>query len=493
MHIKTLNFEKAKILIIGDVMLDQYWHGDTSRISPESPVPVVHVNRVVERPGGAANVALGVAALGAEATLLGLVGRDAARDTLSNTLTTAGVNHVLEALPDHATITKLRVLSRHQQMIRLDTERPFLEPGAKTALYEKYLHVLEKVELVILSDYGKGTLSESAALIAKARAKNIPVIVDPKSNDYSVYRGATVITPNLKEFEAVVGHCATVDILVEKAKNLLLAYQIDALVVTRAEQGLSIILANGETTHVPAIVREVHDVTGAGDTVVAVLGSALASGLDLVSAATLGNIAAGIAVGKLGAATVSVPELEMALGKKEDLPLGVMTEEALLNALKVSKAKGERIVFTNGCFDILHAGHVMYLEQASCLGDRVIVAVNDDASVSRLKGSNRPINTLVERMNVLAGLRSVDWVVSFSEDTPERLICELAPHVLVKGGDYKDIMSLPGASFVLSHGGEVKILGLKPGASTTQVIQTIGSRQESATYELNVQHLMFPE
>ncbi|HEV2523610.1 MAG TPA: D-glycero-beta-D-manno-heptose 1-phosphate adenylyltransferase, partial [Gammaproteobacteria bacterium] len=190
---------------------------------------------------------------------------------------------------------------------------------------------------------------------------------------------------------------------------------------------------------------------------------------------------AGIAVGKLGAATVSVPELEMALGKKEDLPLGVMTEEALLSALKVSKAKGERIVFTNGCFDILHAGHVMYLEQARRLGDRVIVAVNDDASVSRLKGSNRPINTLAERMNVLAGLRSVDWVVAFSEDTPERMIRTLSPDILVKGGDYKDIMALPGAQFVLSQGGVVKILGLKPGASTTQVIETIAARQESAT------------
>lgn len=481
MQIKTLHFEQAKILIIGDVMLDQYWHGDTSRISPESPVPVVHVNRVVERPGGAANVALGVAALGAHATLLGLVGRDAAANALSNVLTAAGVKQLLEILPDHATITKLRVLSRHQQMIRLDTESPFLESSAKTALHDQYIRALEDVDLVILSDYGKGTLSESSALIAKARAKNIPVIVDPKSNDYSMYRGASVITPNLKEFEAVVGPCPTVDCLVEKARDLLSAYQIDALVVTRGEHGLSIISAEGEATHIPAIVREVHDVTGAGDTVIAVLGSALASGLDLVSAATLGNIAAGIAVGKLGAATVSVPELEMALGKKEDLPLGVMTEEALLSALKISKTKGERIVFTNGCFDILHAGHVMYLEQASRLGDRVIVAVNDDASVSRLKGSNRPINTLAERMNVLAGLRSVDWVIAFSEDTPERLIRTLSPDVLVKGGDYKDIMALPGAQFVLSQGGVVKILGLKPGASTTQVIETIAARKESAT------------
>ena len=475
MQVKTLNFEKAKILIVGDVMLDQYWHGDTSRISPESPVPVVQVNRVVERPGGAANVALGVAALGAQATLLGLVGRDAAANTLSARLTAAGVKHRLKTCSEEATITKLRVLSRHQQMIRLDRESPFLASSAKNALSDEYLRILEHVDLVILSDYGKGTLSESSAFILSARAKNIPVIVDPKSNDYAIYRGASVITPNLKEFEAVVGACPTVDGLVEKARVLLSTYQIGALVVTRGEEGLSIIPAAGEARHMPAIVREVHDVTGAGDTVIAVLGAALSSGWDLVSAATFGNIAAGIAVGKLGAATVSLQELEMALGKKEDLPLGVITEEALLAALKISQAKGERIVFTNGCFDILHAGHVMYLAEARRLGDRVIVAVNDDASVSRLKGSHRPINTLLDRMNVLAGLRSVDWVILFREDTPERIIRALSPDVLVKGGDYQDVMALPGAQFVLNQGGAVKILGLKPGASTTRVIETIAA------------------
>lgn len=481
MQFKTLNFEKAKILIIGDVMLDQYWHGDTSRISPESPVPVVHIKRVVECPGGAANVALGVAALGANASLLGLVGADSAANTLSRLLTAAGVKYQLDMLSEHATITKLRVLSRHQQMIRLDTESPFLDPIATTSLQEKYIEALDDVNLVILSDYGKGTLSQSAALISQARAKNITVIVDPKSNDYSMYRGASVITPNLNEFEAVVGPCPTLDLLVEKACRLLSKYQMEALVVTRSEHGLSVVCANGEATHVPSIVREVHDVTGAGDTVIAVLGVALASGLDLVSAATLGNIAAGIAVGKLGAATVTVSELEMALGKKQDVPSGVMTEGALLAAIEACKAKGERIVFTNGCFDILHAGHVMYLEQAGRLGDRVIVAVNDDASVSKLKGPNRPINTVEERMNVLAGLRSVDWVIPFSEDTPERVIRKLCPDVLVKGGDYKDIMALAGAEFVLSQGGEVKILGLKPGSSTTQVIETIAARQDAIT------------
>ncbi len=474
MEFQSFNFGKAKVLIIGDVMLDQYWHGGTSRISPEAPVPVVHVNRVDERPGGAANVALGVAALGADPYLLGLVGDDQAAFTLEQLLVKQELKHQFDRVFDHATITKLRVLSRNQQMIRLDMEKPFLNSLHTTlSLEENYKRALDNVNMVILSDYGKGTLSNSVNLIAKARERGIPVVVDPKSLDFSVYRGASVLTPNLKEFEAVVGSCEKVDVLVEKAQRLLSQYDMEALVITRSEHGLSVILANGEATHIPALAREVHDVTGAGDTVIAVLASAIASGMDLVKAATLGNVAAGIVVGKLGAATVSAHELELALNKEQTLPLGMMQEEALLGAIRMSKAKGERIVFTNGCFDILHSGHVMYLEQARHLGDRIVVAVNDDASVVRLKGPTRPINTLENRMSVLAGLRAVDWVVPFSDDTPERLIRRICPHVLVKGGDYKDVNALPGAQFVLSQGGKVQILGLKEGHSTTRVIEAI--------------------
>ncbi len=474
MNFQTLNFEKARVLVIGDVMLDQYWHGGTSRISPEAPVPVVHVNRMDERPGGAANVAIGVAALGALPYLLGLVGVDEAADTLEKLLIKQEVKYQFDRVPDYGTITKLRVLSRNHQMIRLDREKPFLKTCASMeSLAQKYLRALDEVDIVILSDYGKGTLSHSIDLIAKARAKNIPVVVDPKSLDYSMYRGASVITPNLKEFEAVAGHCTSIEVMVEKALRLLSQYDIESIVITRSEQGLSVISANGEVNHIPAVAREVHDVTGAGDTVIAVLGVGLAAGMTLVESASLGNIAAGIVVGKLGAATVSVPELETVFGKDQVLPLGVMSEEELLAAVRLSKANGERIVFTNGCFDILHAGHVMYLEQARRLGDRVIVAVNDDASVARLKGANRPINTLEDRMHVLAGLTAVDWVVSFSDDTPERLIRRISPKVLVKGGDYQHIEALPGAQFVLSQGGDVRILGLKEGRSTTRLIELI--------------------
>jgi len=477
MTVQTLDFSRTHVLVVGDVMLDQYWHGGTTRISPEAPVPVVHINRVDERPGGAANVAIGVAALGATTRLLGLTGHDVAAETLSNLLSKEGVQYHFEKMHDHHTITKLRVLSRNHQMIRLDQEKLFSQAvTALDALQDQYDRLLDDIEVVILSDYGKGTLAQSTLLIEKARAKNIMILVDPKSTDFSIYRGASVITPNLREFEAVVGACPTTEILVQKAVKLLVEHQIESMVITRSEKGLSVIFANGETAHIPAVAREVHDVTGAGDTVVAVLGVALAAGMPLTDAASLGNIAAGIVVGKLGAATVTVAELESVLGTDENVTLGMMNEESLLAAVRQSRAKGERIVFTNGCFDILHAGHVLYLEQAKRLGDRVIVAVNDDASVSRLKGPTRPVNSLENRLQVLSGLRSVDWVVPFSDDTPERLIKKIVPDIMVKGGDYQDLEALPGALFVLSQGGEVRTLGLKEGLSTTRLISSINSQ-----------------
>ncbi len=481
MELHTMNFEKTKVLIVGDVMLDQYWFGGTSRISPEAPVPVVLVDHMDERPGGAANVALGVQALGALPTLLGVVGIDAAALRLKQLLDENLLQCQLKSFAECNTITKLRILSRNQQMIRLDTEKHFpTEVGESLKTY--YMDLLEGKDAVIISDYGKGSLSDPAWLIQAAGAKNIPVIVDPKSRDFSVYRKATVIKPNLKEFEAVVGPCPSDEILVNKALHFLKENDIESLVVSRSEKGLTVVTKAGLVTHIAAEARDVHDVTGAGDTVVAVLATALASGMDLVQAAMLGNVAAGIAVGKLGAATVSAQEIQASLARNnadQSLPMGVMTEDALIAALRLSKARGERIVFTNGCFDILHSGHVMYLEQAKRLGNRVIVAVNDDASVARLKGPTRPVNALADRMAVLAGLRSVDWVLPFSEDTPERIIQRISPHILVKGGDYKDIEALPGARFVLSQGGKVQLLGLKEGCSTTNVIKAISEQAES--------------
>src|SRR3569623_1588706 len=425
MKIHIPHFDKARVLVVGDVMLDRYWHGATSRISPEAPVPVVRVEEAEDRPGGAANVALNIAALGAHADLVGVTGVDA-----------ADVNCSFERLDAVPTITKLRVISRHQQLIRLDFEGGL--PGfTPDALLVRMQRALPAADVVVFSDYGKGTLAALGALIAAARAAGKPVLVDPKSRDFGIYRGATLVTPNLAEFEAVVGHCRSEDELVDRGMALLAAQNFEALLITRGEHGMTLLQRGREALHLPARAREVYDVTGAGDTVISALAAALAAGESLPQAPAIANLAAGIVVGKLGTATESVPENRRELREDFAPERGVVSEQQLLAAVDDARAHGEIVVMTNGCFDILHAGHVAYLEEARKLGERLIVAGNDDASVRRLKGAARPVNPLDQRMAVLAALKSVDWVVPFSEDTPERLICAVRPRYLVKGGDYR--------------------------------------------------------
>jgi D-beta-D-heptose 7-phosphate kinase/D-beta-D-heptose 1-phosphate adenosyltransferase len=320
--------------------------------------------------------------------------------------------------------------------------------------------------VVVLSDYGKGTLAHATDLIQAARAAGKPVLVDPKRQDYAAYRGATLVTPNMSEFEAVVGVCGDESELVSKGEALMQAHDLEGLLVTRSEKGMSLLRRGAEPVHIPAQAREVFDVTGAGDTVISAMAVAMASGLDWAEAAGLANVAAGIVVGKLGAATVSAPELRRALQQQSATDCGVMNEPDLLEAVEDARAHGESIVMTNGCFDILHVGHVKYLQQARSLGDRLVVAVNDDESVRRLKGESRPIVPLEQRMEVLAALASVDWVVAFSEDTPERLICHLRPDVLVKGGDYQP-------HEIAGHecAGEVKVLQFVEGSSSSRIIE----------------------
>lgn len=474
MRIRFPAFERARVLVVGDVMLDRYWHGPTSRISPEAPVPVVKVEQVEERPGGAANVALNITSLGGKSTLLGLTGEDEAARALEVRLGAAGVSCDFEKVADKPTILKLRVLSRHQQLIRLDFEDSFhLDAG--DGLTARFRAALPGMGAVILSDYAKGALVKAPELIALARAAGVPVLVDPKGKDFARYAGATLVTPNLSEFEAVVGHCASEAQIVERGHKLIAEHGWRALLVTRGEAGMTLIEPGKPELHLPAQAREVYDVTGAGDTVIATLAAALAAGDDLASCVALSNVAAGIVVGKLGTATVSAPELRRALAGHEDTGLGVVSEEQLLVAVAEAKAAGERIVMTNGCFDILHAGHVTYLAEARKQGDRLIVAVNTDDSVKRLKGEGRPINSVERRMQVLAGLAAVDWVLPFSEDTPARLIGAVLPDVLVKGGDYKP-ENIAGADAVLANGGEVKVLQFVDGESTTRIINAIKAR-----------------
>lgn len=454
-------------------MLDRYWHGGTSRISPEAPVPVVRVDQIEDRPGGAANVALNIAALGAPAALVGVTGEDEAAASLLASLGAAGVDARFQRIATQPTIVKLRVMSRHQQLLRMDFEEPF-ETDAE-ALAAEVERLLSGVKVLVLSDYGKGALKNHQALIQAARRKGIPVLADPKGKDFGIYRGASLITPNLNEFETIVGRCTDEADLVAKGAQLMRELDLGALLVTRGEHGMTLLRPDQPALHLPARAREVFDVTGAGDTVISTLAASLAAGEDLPQAVALANLAAGIVVGKLGTAAISAPELRRAVQREQGSERGVLSLDQLLLAIEDARAHGEKIVFTNGCFDILHAGHVTYLEQARAQGDRLVLAVNDDASVSRLKGPGRPINSVDRRMAVLAGLGAVDWVVSFSEDTPERLLGQVKPDILVKGGDY-GIEQVVGADIVKAYGGEVRVLGLVENSSTTAIVEKIRSR-----------------
>ena len=475
MKLDLTALEHARVLVVGDAMLDRYWHGGTSRISPEAPVPVVRVEEADDRPGGAANVALNIASLGGHAGLAGLVGDDANADLLSTRLEDAGVSTHFQRSPDIPTITKLRVMSRNQQLIRLDFEQALGEVDT-AALTERVAAALEDVDLVILSDYGKGTLNRIEELIALVRAAGKRVLVDPKGSDFQRYRGASVITPNLTEFEAVVGACHSDEELAAKGEALRAELALEALLITRSEKGMTLIRGDHAPLHLPTRAREVFDVTGAGDTVIGVLGLALAANHGFPEAMTLANLAAGLVVAKPGTATLSIAELYTALHGDKLAEFGVIDEAPLVEAVRAAQARGERVVMTNGCFDILHAGHVAYLEHARQLGDRLVVAVNDDASIGRLKGSKRPINPLARRMQVLSGLGAVDWVVPFAEDTPQRLIEAVLPDVLVKGGDYRP-EQIAGGQAVREAGGEVRVLGFEDGVSTTAMISTILDRE----------------
>lgn len=476
MKIRIPSFSTARVLVAGDVMLDRYWDGDTSRISPEAPVPVVRVDTVRDRPGGAANVALNLASLGARATVLGVTGDDEAADTLDAALVGAGIERELIRLRGLKTITKLRVMSQHQQLIRLDFEN---DAGAHdlNAFVDVYERRLQSSSVVVLSDYGKGTLKRMARLIELGRRAGKPVFVDPKGSDFGIYRGATLMKPNRAEFEAVAGRCTTEAELVRRGEGMRAELELEALLITRGVEGMTLLQRGTEPRHFATRAREVFDVTGAGDTVVAVLAAASGAGCDLAEATALANLSAGIVVRKLGTASVTVPELRRAVFEAEELGHGVVEQEELESLVSSARRGGQRVVMTNGCFDIVHAGHVGFLECARKLGDRLVVAVNDDASVRRLKGIQRPVHSLEQRMEVLAGLGAVDWVVPFPDDTPERLICEIRPDILVKGGDYVP-ENIAGADCVRAAGGEVRVLPYIEGYSTTGTIERIRGGSE---------------
>jgi D-beta-D-heptose 7-phosphate kinase/D-beta-D-heptose 1-phosphate adenosyltransferase len=362
------------------------------------------------------------------------------------------------------------VQSRGQQLIRLDEENATAMPG--DAMVKALGQSIEGAGTVVLSDYGKGSLAEIGGLISVCREAGIPALVDPKGSDFSKYRGASLITPNQSEFETVAGACESDDELVRRARQMIDDLGLVALLITRSEKGMLLLEAGAEPVFLSTQAREVYDVTGAGDTVIATLAGALASGQDLRSAAALANVAAGLVVRKIGVASVTPGEISASLHQRGQGGRGLLDADELQAMVAESHDRDERVIMTNGCFDVLHAGHVAYLEEAKSLGDRLVVAVNDDDSVRRLKGDSRPINALEDRLLVLAGLAAVDWVVPFSEDTPAALIAKVLPDVLVKGGDYTP-EEIAGAKEVLQNGGEVRVLSYRDGHSSSRIIDRL--------------------
>ena len=474
------DFGKARILCVGDVMIDRFVSGTIKRISPESPVPVLSFDGEKTYPGGAANVARNIAALGGVCTLIGVVGRDAQGRGLAGDLETIGVQTAFVTCSNRVTTEKTRFVAHGQHVLRVDQE--CADPVSEETAAELVSQIADRIDdcdVLVLSDYAKGVLTDSVVreAIALARARNIPVVVDPKSKNFSRYSGATVITPNSGEVEAATNiNPALSDPNAAAAGEVALAQaKSDAILITRAEKGMTLVRSGAQPVHIPGRAREVFDVVGAGDTAVAALSLVLAAGADLAEAARIANVAAGIAVGRRGTSTVSQSDLHQALTRSN----GTFVEARKVVGIteigelaKMWKQDSLRVGFTNGCFDILHLGHVELLRYSRRNCDRLVVGINSDDSVRRLKGPDRPLNREGDRSEVLAALDVVDAVVIFEDETPLSLIRHVEPDVLIKGADYA-LQDIVGADFVLARGGEVLRFELVPGRSSTRLVNQI--------------------
>lgn len=465
-----------RVLILGDVMLDRFVYGAAQRLSPEAPVPVLKFDHESAMPGGAANVARNVSAFGASVEVIGLVGQDPAHGELARLLASCP-NCTFSAAEskDRPTSVKTRFVADRQQMLRVDIEqaRP-AGPSEEQSLIDTFSAAIQAADLVILSDYAKGVLTPRVvkAAVAAAQARQVPIIVDPKSLDFRRYAGATVVTPNLSELErAVARKCGDDESVIQAASDLMNAGALGAILVTRGDQGMTLVEGNGVPLHLRAAARQVFDVSGAGDTVISVLGVLLAEGYSLVEAAFCANLAAGLVVEKLGTASVTRDELIAEIRHHHETVWDqkiVTLDQAVARRQRWAQAH-QNVVFTNGCFDLLHPGHISLLRQAKSAGNRLIVGLNSDASVARLKGPNRPVQDQDARALVLSALDCVDLVVVFGEDTPLELIKALRPDILVKGADYRE-EQVVGRDLVVSYGGRVILATLEPNRSTTATI-----------------------
>lgn len=475
------DFSAARVLVVGDVMLDRFVYGGVERISPEAPIPVMQAEREIAMPGGAGNVARNIAALGAQVALFGIVGDDVAADELNDALTLEhGVEAHLVVDETRRTIEKTRFIGSRQQLLRVDRENRSLPAReAIDTLIEAAIEALQGCAVVVLSDYAKGAVSDAVivAIIKAAMTAGKPVLVDPKGSDYSRYRGATLVTPNRAEAAQASGEpCDSDASAVTAGRKLLEQAGIANVLITRGAAGMTLVQGKDAPLHLPAEAREVFDVSGAGDTVVATIAAALAVGRSLPQAARLANAAAGIVVAKIGTAVVHPEELRAALHMPDPhgIEAKVMTRQQARDRVELWRSRGERIGFTNGVFDLLHPGHLALLAEVRGQCDRLIVAINADASVKKLKGDSRPVQDEKHRALILAALSLVDMVVIFPEDTPVALLEALRPDLLVKGGDYT-VDQVVGADVVRAYGGEVKVSRLVAGQSTTATIARLRS------------------
>jgi D-beta-D-heptose 7-phosphate kinase/D-beta-D-heptose 1-phosphate adenosyltransferase len=476
--------KRARVLCVGDAMLDRFVHGQVERVSPEAPIPVLSVEREETSLGGAGNVLRNLAAIGAEACFVAVAGADAAGDEVSRLLSALGgaETHLLTER-NRVTTVKTRYIAGQQQMLRADREKPSpLSPALRDDLIAIVRQALKDRGATVISDYAKGLLADGVAteIIALARAASHIVLVDPKGIDYAIYRGAHLIKPNRRELALATRRPVGSDIeIATAARALIEAHEFGAVLVSLSEQGMLLVEASGATRRLPTVAREVYDVSGAGDTAMAVMAAALAVGAPALDAARLANIAAGIVVGKIGTATVHAKELaEAVIDHDEPRTRKLVPLAVALDHVARWRANGLRIGFTNGVFDLLHPGHIALLRQARAACDRLIVGLNSDASTARLKGPARPVNPETARGAVLASVAAVDLVTVFEADTPLDLIAAIKPDVLVKGADYR-LDQVVGADLVQAYGGTVILAELSPGHSTTATIGRMNRPGES--------------
>lgn len=469
---KKLN-KKSKVLVIGDLMLDEYIDGDVIKISPEAPVPVIKINKKFYRLGGAANVAANINSLGINSHIHGAIGKDSSGKIIKKLLKGKNISYDLIEDSNFKTVKKTRIISNFQQLIRLDEEQ--YEP--KINFKKNILDALRKkneIKVVICSDYSKGMLKNIDQIISYAKRYKISLIIDPKGVNFQKYKNADMLTPNLEEFENVMGKCSNLLDLEIKGKKLRKLLNLNALLVTRGKSGMTLFEKNKPPFHIESSAREVSDVTGAGDTVIGVIGGLISKGINLKDAVIAADKAAGLSVAKFGATTVSLQEILEEKKIVNSLPKGFINNK-LLNNFKVENRNPEKtLVVTNGCFDILHTGHITLLSKAKKLGDHLMVLLNDDLSVTKLKGAGRPVNKLMDRAKHLLALESVDSVISFTDVTPKKLYETIKPDILVKGADY-EVHEIAGAETVISNGGKVELISLVTGFSSTSIIKKINN------------------